>query len=75
MAGFAVLTQPFGPQIDRCMTYQPSDRRLPAIIIDHPTQMVTDDVLQQRAEQVANAIQRLMNNVEPEDTTAMTPLR
>ncbi len=67
VAGFAVLTQPFGPQIDRCMTYQPSDKALPAIIIDHPTQMVEDDVLRQRAEQLADAIQRLLNDEEPEN--------
>jgi hypothetical protein len=27
------------------MTYQPSNKPLPAIIVDHPTQMVEDDVL------------------------------
>ena len=30
------------------MTYQPSDRPLPAIVVDHPTQMVGDDVLRRR---------------------------
>jgi hypothetical protein len=49
------------------MTYQPSDRPLPAIVVDHPTQMVEDDVLQRRAEQIANAIQRLLNDEEPEN--------
>lgn len=66
VAGFAILTEPFGPQVDRCMTYQPADRTLPAIIIDHPTQMVADDVLRQRAEQVADAIQRLLDGEDPE---------
>ncbi|MBA6413161.1 hypothetical protein H2508_08580 [Parahaliea sp. F7430] len=66
MAGFAILTQPFEDQIDRCMTYQPSDRPLPAIIVGHPTQMVGDDVLRQRAEQIADAVQRLLNDEEPE---------
>ncbi len=66
VAGFAILTEPFGPQVDRCMTYQPADRTLPAIIIDHPTQMVADDVLHQRAEQVADAIQRLLDGEDPE---------
>ena len=49
------------------MTYQPSDRALPAIVVDHPTQMVEDDVLHRRAEQIANAIQRLLNDEEPEN--------
>ncbi|EAW39838.1 hypothetical protein MGP2080_08429 [marine gamma proteobacterium HTCC2080] len=67
MAGFAILTQPFGDQIDRCMTYQPSDRPLPAIVVDHPTQMVEDDVLHRRAEQIADAVERLLNDEEPEN--------
>ena len=49
------------------MTYQPSDKPLPAIVVDHPTQMVADDVLHQRAEQIANAVQRLLNDQEPEN--------
>ncbi len=35
-------------------------------MIDHPTQMVDDDVLRSRAAQLANAIQRLLNYDEPE---------
>lgn len=49
------------------MTYQPSDRPLPAIVIDHPTQMVEDEVLHRRAEQIANAVQRLLSDKEPEN--------
>jgi hypothetical protein len=67
VAGFAILTQPFGDQIDRCMTYQPSDRPLPAIVVEHPTQMVEDDVLHRRAEQIADAVERLLNDEEPEN--------
>ena len=63
------MTEPFGGQVDRAMVYQPSDIPLPAIVVDHPTQMVTDDVLHQRAEQIANAVQRLLNNQEPENST------
>jgi hypothetical protein len=47
------------------MVYQPSDIPLPAIVIDHPTQMVDDDVLYQRAQQIADAAQRLLNNESP----------
>ena len=49
------------------MTYQPSDRPLPAIVVDHPTQMVEDDVLHRRAEQIADAVERLLNDEEPEN--------
>jgi hypothetical protein len=49
------------------MTYQPSDRPLPAIVVDHPTQMVEDDVLHRRAQQIVNAIERLLNDEEPEN--------
>jgi hypothetical protein len=49
------------------MTYQPSDRPLPAIVVDHPTQMVEDDVLYRRAEQIADAVQRLFNDEAPEN--------
>ena len=49
------------------MTYQPSDRSLPAIIVDHPTQMVEDEVLHRRAEQLADAIQRLLDGEEPDN--------
>ena len=66
VAGFAILTLPFGNQIDRAMTYQPSDRPLPAIIVGHPTQMVETEVLEKRAEQIADAVERLLNDEMPE---------
>lgn len=48
------------------MTYQPSDRTLPAIVIDHPTQMVPDELLRRRAEQIADAAQRLLDGRDPD---------
>ena len=65
VAGFAILTAPFGDQVDRCMAYQPSDRPLPAIVIDHPTQMVAQQVLRQRASQIADAVERLLKDETP----------
>jgi len=47
------------------MAYQPSDRPLPAIVIDHPTQMVAPEVLRQRAVQIADAVERLLNDETP----------
>lgn len=60
-----MLTAPFADQIERAMAYQPADRRLPAIVIDHPTQMVGRDVLWQRATQIADAAERLLEGREP----------
>jgi len=60
-----VLTAPFGDQVERAMAYQPADRPLPAIVIDHPTQMVGQDVLRQRAAQIADAVERLLDDREP----------
>jgi len=65
VAGFAVLTAPFGDQIERAMAYQPADRPLPAVVIDHPTQMVAPEVLRQRATQIADAVERLLDGREP----------
>jgi hypothetical protein len=65
VAGFAVLTVPFRDQVERAMAYQPADRPLPAIVIDHPTQMVARDVLRQRAIQIADAVERLLDDQEP----------
>lgn len=47
------------------MAYQPSDRPLPAVVIDHPVQMVDRDVLRLRATQIADAVERLLNDQEP----------
>lgn len=47
------------------MAYQPSDRPLPAIVIDHPTQMVAQEVLRQRASQIADAVERLLKDKTP----------
>jgi hypothetical protein len=65
VAGFAILTTPFGDQIERTMTYQPTDKPLPAIVIDHPTQMVAEEVLRQRASQIADAVERLLRDETP----------
>jgi hypothetical protein len=66
VAGFAILTVPFANQIDRAMTYQPTERPLPAIVVGHPTQMVETKVLEQRATQIADAAERLLNDQAPE---------
>ena len=49
------------------MVYQPSDRPLPAVVVGHPTQMVSDDVLRVRASQIADVVERLFNDEMPID--------
>lgn len=65
VAGFAILTAPFGDQVARATAYQPTDRPLPAVVIDHPVQMVGEDVLRLRAGQIADAVQRLLKGESP----------
>ena len=52
------------------MTYQPTERPLPAIIVGHPTQMVETEVLEDRAAQIADAVERLLNDQAPEVPTS-----
>ena len=47
------------------MTFQPTDRPLPAIVIGHPMQNVDDATLQRRAEQIADAVQNLLRGEYP----------
>ena len=47
------------------MVYQPSDRPLPAVVVSHPTQMVSDDVLRVRANEIADAVERLFKDETP----------
>jgi hypothetical protein len=53
-AAFAILTTPFGDQVDRVMTYQSADRDLPALVLDHPMQNIDAAGLEQRAVQLAD---------------------
>lgn len=60
-----ILTEPFGDQVERMMTFQPTDRPLPAVVIGHPMQNVDDATLQKRGEQIADAVQRLLRDEYP----------
>jgi hypothetical protein len=42
------------------MAYHRTDRTLPAIVLEHPMQNLSDDELDQRAEALATAAQRLL---------------
>jgi hypothetical protein len=65
VAAFVILTESFGDQIDRVMTYHKSDTPLPAVVIDHPMQNVSPAELRQRAEQIADAAERLLRGERP----------
>ncbi len=60
-----MLTEPFADQIARVMAYQPTDRPLPAVVVEHPMQNVGPEALRSRARQVADAAQRLLRGEEP----------
>jgi hypothetical protein len=65
VAAFVILTEPFGDQVERMMTFQPTDRPLPAVVIGHPMQNISDEALQARAVQIADAAQRLLDGQYP----------
>ena len=48
------------------MAYFPSDRPLPAIILDHPMQMITPEEINARAEQLVAAAEKLLDDEEAE---------
>lgn len=66
VAAFVVLTVPFGDQIRRVMAYQRSDRPLPAVVLDHPLQNISEETKRARAVQLADAAERLLNGEEPQ---------
>ena len=60
-AGIAILTEPFGEQVDRAMAYYPSDQPLPAIVVDHPMQMITPQEMEARATQIVEEAEKLLD--------------
>lgn len=55
-----MLTTPFADQIDRTTAYYTTDRRLPAIVLDHPVQNIPAEVREERAQQMADQIEKLV---------------
>jgi hypothetical protein len=64
-AGFVVLTTPFADQIERQTAYYQIDRPLPAIVLDHPVQNISPAVREQRAQQLAEQVSRLLRGETP----------
>jgi hypothetical protein len=65
VAAFVILTEAFGDQIERVMTYHKSDQPLPAVVINHPMQNVSPEELRARAVQIADAAERLLKGERP----------
>jgi hypothetical protein len=65
VAAFVVLTEPFADQIARVMAYQPTDRPLPAIVLDHPMQNIGPVELDARSRRLADAAERLLRGEVP----------
>jgi hypothetical protein len=57
-----VLTEPFRSQVTRVSTYQPTDRPMPYIVVDHPLQMISSLEMEVRARQIVAQIERLLDN-------------
>jgi hypothetical protein len=65
VAAFAILTEPFASQIDRAMAYERSDRPLPAVVLRHPMQNLSEEELVARARDLADAAERLLRGDDP----------
>jgi len=42
------------------MAYQTTDRDLPAVVLEHPVQNASDEILEARAQALAEAAERLV---------------
>ncbi len=64
VVALAMLTEPFKDQITRAMAYQPADRDLPAIVLPHPMQNVSEFELDRRAELLAHEVERYLDDAQ-----------
>jgi hypothetical protein len=60
-----VLTEPFADQLRRAMAYESADRPLPAIVLPHPIQNVSEEELMTRAVMLADAAEALLRGQVP----------
>ena len=59
------MTEPFAEQLHRAMAYESADRPLPAVVLAHPIQNVSEEELMARAVTLADAAQRLLRGHDP----------
>jgi hypothetical protein len=57
-----VLTEPFRSQVTRVSAYQPTDRPMPFIVIDHPLQMISPADVEVRARQITAQVLTLLSD-------------
>lgn len=65
VAGFTILTTPFGDRVRDITAFQETDRPLPAIVLTHPMQNISDEELDQRAVELADAAERMLDGGDP----------
>jgi hypothetical protein len=65
VAGFTILTTPFGDRVRDITAFQETDRPLPAIVLTHPMQNISDEELDQRAIELADAVERMLAGEDP----------
>ena len=61
VSAFVVTTEPFRPAVDRIVALQKSDVPLPFVVLDHPVQNIPPELVQQRAVQLADWAERLLD--------------
>jgi hypothetical protein len=66
VAAFVILTEPFRDMVAGILAFQDTDRPLPVIVLDHPTQNLGPDKVLERARQLADAAERLLNGEDPQ---------
>jgi hypothetical protein len=66
VAAFVILTEPFREMVDGILAFQQTDRPLPVIVLDHPTQNLPQEKVRERARQLADAAERLLNGEAPQ---------
>jgi hypothetical protein len=65
VAGFTVLTVPFQQRVKDITAFQETDRPLLPVVLSHPMQNITDEELDMRAVELADAAERMLQGLEP----------
>lgn len=58
-----ILTRPFEDVLARIMSYYETDVPMPHIAIEHPIQNIEPALLEDRARQIASAVESLLDGV------------
>jgi hypothetical protein len=65
VAGFTILTVPFQQRVKDITAYQETDRPLVPIVLTHPMQNISEDELEKRAIELADAVERMLAGLDP----------